>query len=253
MLRAIREALPAHHIVYYADTAHMPYGGRAPEEIAEFASYIAGYLLSRGAGVIAVACNTSSALALEGIRRRYPAPFVGMIDCGASAAASASASGRIGVIATLNTVRSGAYASAITACRPGAVVVQQACPDLVPLVEAGELHGPRVAAALRSYLEPLLGAGVDTIVYGCTHYPFLHREVRAIVGTGVALVDPARKVAAEVSWAAAAAGVTAERGGAGVDFVTSGDPGQFRSIASILLGCDTGEVLGDRVASEALN
>lgn len=255
VLRAIREALPAHHIVYYADTAHLPYGNREPGEILTFASYITEYLLSRGAAVIAVACNTSSALALSRIRERYSVPIVGMIDCGASAAARASASGRIGVIATLNTVRSMAYASAITSRRREAVVVQQACPDLVPLVEAGELHGAQVASALKGYLGPLLGAGVDTVLYGCTHYPFLHGEVRAVVGTRVALVDPARQVAAEVASTVAAEGIAGERPDApdvrdrGVDFVTSGDPDQFRRIASTLLGHDIGEVATDRGAS----
>lgn len=251
VLRAIREALPAHHMIYYADTAHLPYGNKAPGDIIAFASYISGYLVSCGAGAIAVACNTSSALALESVRRLYSVPFVGMIDSGAAAAVRASASGRIGVIATMNTVRSGAYADAIAARRPGAVVVQQACPDLVPLVEAGELRGPRVAAAVEGYLRPLLSAGIDTVVYGCTHYPFLHREIRLAVGMGVALVDPAREAAAALAAVAAGAGVAPAGSASGVDFVVSGGADKFRDIASALLEHDIGQVREDRAAPGA--
>ena len=163
MLKAIREALPAHDIIYYADTAHLPYGDRAPDEIVRFATGISQYLMERGAAIVAVACNTSSALALQALRQRLSVPFVGMIDCGASAVARASASGRIGVMATVNTVRSRAYTEAIAGRRPGAVVVQQACPELVPLVERGELDGARVRRALREYQGPLMEAEVDSI------------------------------------------------------------------------------------------
>lgn len=242
VLRAIREALPDEHIVYFGDTARMPYGDKEPEQIIAYARQITDYLISRGAQVVAAACNTSSALALPVIGRDFDVPLIGMIECGAAAAARASTQGRIGVMATANTVRSGAYARAIAARAPGAYIIQQACPLLVPMVERGEVEGPDIRRALEGYVTPLLEAGVDAIVYGCTHYPFLHREMRSIVGDDVALVDPAREVAAEVRKVAEGLGGKCGSETAAVEFVTSGDPEEFAAVASSLLRQEIAQV-----------
>ncbi|MDD2200931.1 MAG: glutamate racemase [Firmicutes bacterium] len=237
--RAIMEAMPGQDIIYYGDTARMPYGDKPPEEIMRYARQIIEFLIGRGVGAVAVACNTSSAIAVPVIGRDFDVPVVGMIECGAAAAAEASRSGRIGVIATANTVRSGAYSRAIRGMRPTARVVEQACPMLVPMVERGEVSGPDVRNALSEYLQPLLEANVDTIVYGCTHYPFLEAEIRAMAGASVALVDPAIKVASAVK---AAIGEDGSRQTGLPSFVTSGDPSAFAELVSTLLGWKMQEV-----------
>ncbi|HAN87268.1 MAG: glutamate racemase [Bacillota bacterium] len=237
--KAIMEAMPGQNIIYYGDTARMPYGDKPPEEIVRYARQIIEFLVGRGVCAVAVACNTSSAIAVPIIGRDFDVPVVGMIECGAAAAAEASRSGRIGVIATANTVRSGAYSRAIKGMRPAAHVVEQACPMLVPMVERGEISGPDVRHVLSEYIQPLLEAEVDTIVYGCTHYPFLEAEVRAMAGSSVALVDPATKVASAVKAAIGEGG----SGQAGLlSFVTSGDPNAFAELVSTLMGWSVHEV-----------
>lgn len=240
--RAIMEVMPGQDIVYYGDTARMPYGDKPPEEIVRYARQIISFLVERGVSAVAVACNTSSAIAVPVIGRDFDVPVVGMIQCGAAAAAEASRSGRIGVIATANTVRSGAYSRAIANLRPCASVFEQACPMLVPMVERGEVSGPRVREVVAGYLDPLLEAGIDTIVYGCTHYPFLEDEIRAVAGSSVALVDPAIKVASAVKTAIGEDGQMVKMRGGLPSFVTSGDPCAFSQLVRSLLGWNVQEV-----------
>lgn len=251
--RAIADAMPGAHLIYFGDTARMPYGDRPPDEIVRFAREIITFLLGQGVDAVAVACNTSSALALPAMQGDFDVPIRGMIECGAVAAVEASRTGRIGVIATANTVRSGAYAKAITSLRPSAYVVQQACPQLVPMIERGEVIGEGVRRVLRDCVRPLLAADVDTIVYGCTHYPFLDAELRGMVGSSVALVDPAIRVAYAVKSAVLARDPSLS-GDAGAQpipprFMTSGDPQVFARLVSLLLGWDPGEV--ERISMDA--
>lgn len=257
MARTIARAMPGAHLIYYGDTARMPYGNRPPSEITRFAREIMHFLLDQGVDAVAVACNTTSALALPTLRGQFDVPVVGMIECGAAAAVEASRSGRIGVIATANTVRSSAYAGAIASLRPGAYVVQHACPLLVPLIERGEVSGEAVRSVLRDYMRPLLAVGIDTIVYGCTHYPFLDAEARVLAGPGVKLVDPAFRVALAVRSAllahdpdlAGAAGTPDAAGTLGTPgalgkagalrLITSGDPEAFARLAQSLMGWES--------------
>lgn len=191
--------LPDLPLVYLADSAHVPYGDRSPEELVELGDAIVRRLRHEGAGWIVAACNTSSAVSLPILRKRYPeVPMIGMIEPGARAAVAATRNGRIGLLATQVTVRSGAYVEAIRRIAPEAVVVSQAAPLLVPLVEAGRLHDRETQVVLESYLEPLLNAQVDTVLLGCTHYPFLLPAFRRIVGGDISLVDPAASVIAEL-------------------------------------------------------
>ena len=244
--RAIANTMPGAHLIYFGDTARMPYGDRPPNQIARFMREIITFLLGQHVDAVAVACNTSSALALPGMQGDFDVPIVGMIECGAIAAVEASRTGRIGVIATANTVRSGAYGKAIASLRPAARVVQQACPSLVPMIERGEVSGDRIGRALRDYIQPLLAAGVDSIVYGCTHYPFLDAEVRAVVGPSTALVDPAIRVACAVKSAVLARdpSLLAEPGAPPIPprFMTSGDPEVFARLVRLLLRWDPGQV-----------
>jgi len=238
--RAIGDAMPSAHLIYFGDTARMPYGDKPPDQIVRFVREIIAFLLDQGVDAIAVACNTSSALALPAMQGDFDVPIVGMIECGAVAVVETSRTGRIGVIATGNTVRSGAYGKAITSLRASAHVVQQACPLLVPMIERGEVSGERTRHILRDYIRPLLAADVDSVVYGCTHYPFLDAEVRAVTGPSISLVDPAIRVAYAVRSAALARdpslGADPEAPAIPPRFMTSGDPEVFARLVHLLLG-----------------
>lgn len=191
---AIRRHLGAEDIFYFGDTARVPYGGKSRATVERYSLEISGLLLAEGAKAIVVACNTASALALERLRELFRAPIIGVVDPGAEAAVRQTRNGKIGVIGTRATVRSGAYERAIRALAPDARVWSAACPLLVPLIEEGWIDDPVTETVLRRYVEPLLENGIDTLVLGCTHYP-LARRTMARVARGVSLVDSAENLA----------------------------------------------------------
>lgn len=195
---ALRRALPAERIYYIGDTARVPYGGKSRATVERYSLELGGLLLGRSAKLIVVACNTASALAIEKMRKVFNVPVVGVVAPGARAAASASLSGRIGIMATRATISSGAYEAEISRCRPDVSVHSQACPLLVPLIEEAWLHDPVTDQVLERYLRPLLEAGIDTLVLGCTHYPLLREAIARVAGTAVNLVDSAENCAREV-------------------------------------------------------
>ena len=227
----LRQQLPGVDVVYLGDTARLPYGTKSPSTVARYTRRNVSFLLEQRVGGVVVACNSASAMALEGLEA--PVPVWGVIEPGARAAAAASR-GRIGVLATASTVASGAYPRAVDRIRSGLEVLQQPCPLFVPLVEEGWLDDPVSEAVARRYLEPLLAAGVDTLVLGCTHYPLLEPLIRRIVGREIAIVDSARAVSAVV-----AAELEQSRSGAGSLrlLVTDAGPGCER-LARQILGVD---------------
>lgn len=189
VLRALRERLPSESLVYLGDTARVPYGTKSAGVVTRYAQLNAAFLTSLDVKLLVVACNTASAVALPALRASLDIPVVGVIEPGAKRAAARTRSGVVGVLGTPGTIRSGAYQRALQAERAGLTVHAQACPLFVPLAEEGWLKGdvPRIVA--RSYLEPLLGHGMDTVVLGCTHYPLLRDVLQEVLGAGVALVD----------------------------------------------------------------
>lgn len=201
--RAVRAALPADEIVYLGDTARVPYGTRSPRTVERYALGCARTLERRGIEVLVVACNTVSAVALPALRAALDLPVIGVVEPGARAAVAAAPRGRVGVLATMGTVASGAYATAVAALDRDAEVFARAAPLLVPLVEEGWLDGdvPRIAA--RRYLEPLVAERVDVIVLGCTHYPLLSdvlaAEARALARRALPIVDGSRATAAALA------------------------------------------------------
>ncbi|MBC7082537.1 MAG: glutamate racemase [Firmicutes bacterium] len=236
VVREVWRRLPNERVLYFGDTARVPYGGRPAFEIEGFARQIISYLQRRGAKFVIVACNTTSALALDTVEREFHLPLVGMLRPGARAAARATRTGRIGVIATEGTARSGAYERAIKELMPGAEVLSKGCPLLVPFIEDGRAHSPEAMDALRDYLAPLLERDIDTLVLGCTHYPFLEDEIRRVVGPDVAIVDPAGETV-EVASALLHDLDLASSARTGPDeFTVSGDPAGFASVAEKLLG-----------------
>jgi glutamate racemase len=187
VLRQVLERYPHSPCLYLGDTARVPYGERSAEEIRAIAAEVVQWLRQQGVGVLVMACNTSNALALDVAVAEAGVPVIGLID---SVAAEIS-SDRVGVLATPATVASGAYRRAIQACRSGATVTEVGCPAFVPLIEAGDLAVPALRQAAGSYLGPLLEAGVDTIVLGCTHYPMLRSLLSGLLPPHVQLIDPA--------------------------------------------------------------
>lgn len=196
VVKAIRKELPKERIAYFGDTARIPYGTKSPDTIIRYSRQIIRFLIKREKvkGVV-VACNTSSAWALEDLRREFHIPILGVIEPGAYAAVEATRNGRIGVIGTEGTIHSGAYPKAIHALMPRARVLGRPCPLFVPLVEEGKISGPVAVSVVREYLKPLLKARVDTLLLGCTHYPLLKRTIAKVAGKKVRIVDSAEETA----------------------------------------------------------
>lgn len=200
--RRIKEALPHARLLYFADTIHVPYGGREPDEVRHFALSIADFLVEEGAHLVVFACNTSSAVALESARETLSVPVVGTIEPGARAANAQTVNNRIGVLATQTTVESAVYTQHIEALNSRNGVLEIACPRFVPLVESEQTESDAALEAAREYLRPLVDFGADTIVLGCTHYPLLmpvlQRAARELGAPHLYFVDPAQAVADDV-------------------------------------------------------
>jgi len=195
VLRAIRRAAPQESTLYVGDTARVPYGTKSPQAITRNALEVALYLEAQGVKYIVAACNSASAVAMEALRKHVSLPIKGVITPGAEAAVAATRNGKIGVIGTRATVGSGAYKAAIRSLDKAAVVFSRACPLFVPLAEEGWAEGEVPEAVAREYLAPLVAAGVDVLVLGCTHYPLLRATIGRAVGDDVALIDSAEATA----------------------------------------------------------
>jgi glutamate racemase len=209
VVSALRRRLPEESILYLGDTARLPYGSKSRDTVTRYTERNLAFLAARGVKGVVVACNTASALALDRLGELPGGlPVWGVIEPGARRAAAVS-SGRVGVIATESTVRSDAYPRALRRLRPDLAVVSRACPLFVPLVEEGWHDDTITEQVARRYLAPLLDAGIDTLVLGCTHYPLLAPVLQRVVGPEVALVDSAEAVAEAIAEGLAAAGLTA--------------------------------------------
>jgi glutamate racemase len=237
VVRELLRQLPHEHLVYFGDTARVPYGNKSPETVRRYSREILAFLQGRGVKMVVVACNTASAHALEELQRLAPVPVEGVVGPGARAAVRASRTGRIGVIGTVGTMKSGAYARAIRALAPDSHVVQQACPLFVPLVEEGWLDHPATRLIAQEYLAPMKGQGIDALVLGCTHYPLLKPLLHEVLGPDIALIDSAEETAKAVAAELTASGIAndpKERGLA--QFVVSDVPEQFERVGAAFLG-----------------
>jgi glutamate racemase len=199
LLRHVAEVLPHENILYFADQAHVPYGPRSAVEIRHFCRAICQFLIAQGAKIIVVACNTASAAALSYLRKLFPTvPIVGM-EPAVKPAAQQTKSGRIGVLATTVTFDSPRYSDLMSRFAQEIIVYEDPCLGLVDLIEAGEIHSPRTEQLLRPILTPMLIAGVDILVLGCTHYPFVRPLIEKVGGTTVTLIDPTPAVARQTA------------------------------------------------------
>jgi glutamate racemase len=235
--RAVFEQLPNESTVYFGDTARVPYGPKSPETVRRYSLEILRWLLEQRVKAVVIACNTSTAHALETLQQASPVPVIGVIEPGAAAAASAEGDRPIGVIGTAGTIASNAYARAIRRARPEARVEQRACPLFVPLVEEGWFDHPAADLIAREYLAPLTTAQVSTLVLGCTHYPLLKPLLQRVMGPGVRLIDSGEETARVVAAAIRERGLEAPNGSPGTHrFVVSDDEARFRQVGARFIG-----------------
>ncbi len=237
IVRALRVQLPSESLLYVADSTHCPYGLRSPGEIRRLSEGIVRFLIGQGAKLIVVACNTASAAALTALRASFPdTPVVGMVPP-IKPAAQLTRSGVIGVLATEGTLNGHLYGEVVEHHAARVRVISQSCPGLVERIEAGDLDSPGMEALLRDCLRPLLAEGIDTLVLGCTHYPFISTTLRRILGSTICLVEPSEAVARQAARVLRREGLLAS-----VDavpwraYATSGDPAALASAVERLLG-----------------
>lgn len=195
VVRALVDRLPDESILYFGDTARVPYGTKSPETIRHFSRQAMKFLLTREVKIVVVACNTATSHALGDLRSESPVPVLGVVEAGARAAVEATRNGRVGVIGTPGTIGSGAYDRALRSAIPDVQVFAQPCPLLVPLVEEGWADHEATRLVAREYLEPLLEMEIDTLILGCTHYPLLRETLVELAGPGITLVDSAGETA----------------------------------------------------------
>lgn len=194
VLRHIREHLPHEHLLYFADSQHAPYGAKSADFIIERSRALTEFLLAQGAKAIVVACNTATAAAIQTLRQEFTLPIIGM-EPAVKPAAAATKTGVIGVLATTGTLKSAQFAALLANYGQHIQVVTQACVGLVECVERGDLDSASTRALVRQYVTPLLNAGADTIVLGCTHYPFVRSIIAEVAGPEVSLIDTGAAVA----------------------------------------------------------
>jgi glutamate racemase len=235
VLREIYRQLPQETILYFGDTARVPYGNRTPEEILRFVREILNWMQSQTMKMAVMACNTSSALALEIVRSEYNFPILGVILPGAKAAVEVG--NKIGVIATPATAQSHAYRTAILEIKPDVEVWELGCPEFVPIVEQNRIYEAKTTEVAKKYLEALLERGIDTLVYGCTHYPHLEPIFKKILPPEIKLVDPAVHVVAAAARELDLLGILNARAPLPTRFCVSGNTEQFALSSVNWLGC----------------
>ncbi len=239
VLKAIRARLPREDLVYFGDTAHLPYGTKSPRTVRALTMTHLEFLAARGIKCAVIACNTASAVALNMLKRRLRVPVVGVIEPGIRAALARTRSGRVGVLGTATTISSGQYQLRLRQLAPGIRVTAQACPLFVPIIEEGWARHAIADTVAREYVAPLLRARVDTVILGCTHYPLLKPVLRRVLGKKVALVDSAEEVKVETERLLLERGLArparGRRAGRTMFFLTD-TGGSFKRIASRFLG-----------------
>lgn len=234
VLKELYRQLPSESIIYFGDTARLPYGDRTAAEILQFVREIVDWMVQQGVKMVIMACNTSSALALEQVQQEFDVPILGVILPGARAAVRQGR--RIGVIATPATAASNAYRDAVLEVDAGVSVWQVGCPEFVPLIESNRVQDPYTYKVAQKYLTPLLEEQIDTLVYGCTHYPHLSPVVRSILPASVQLINPAVHVVTAAAQELDLLGLRTTYPPVPTRFAVSGNPEQFRRISVQWLG-----------------
>lgn len=236
VMHALIERLPSESLVYFGDTARVPYGPKSRQTVTRFSIENVELLAEQGVKAVVVACNTATAYALETLRARFDLPMVGVIDPGARAGAVATRNGRVGVVGTYGTIESGAYQSALHAIDGDLDVVARPCPLFVPLAEEGVIDHPATHAIAAEYLSPMRDEGVDTLILGCTHYPLLKPVIAETLGSDVVLIDSAEETAREVESLLASAVLLPGDGEPRYRFLVSDLPDLFLRVGRRFLG-----------------
>lgn len=238
VMKAVMRLLPNEDLLYFGDTARVPYGTKSPASIIKFSRQNADVLTQRGVKAIVVACNSSSSYALETLKAHAGVPVIGVIEPGVRRALETTRNGRIGVIATRATVASCKYQDSLRAADSALSVIQQACPLFVPLVEEGWYRKAVTESIARDYLKSLQRRKVDTLILGCTHYPLLKTVLRRVMGPDVRLVDSAHEVSRDLADELTRQGLAAapRRRAARYEFLVSDEPEQFQRLARRFLG-----------------
>lgn len=238
VFRAVREALPNESMVYLGDTARVPYGNKSAETVIKYSIQNAQFLISRGVKVIVVACNTSAAHSLSILASKFNVPVIGVIEPGARKAIAQSKNRHVGVIGTLGTIMSNAYATMLKRIDPEVRVVSLACPLFVPLVEEGWLDNDVAETAARRYLSGVASEGVDTLILGCTHYPLLKNVIQKVVGSDVTLIDSGEATADALKTMISEKGLLSERRSSDHQLYVTDVPSRFEITARNFLGGD---------------
>jgi glutamate racemase len=237
VVREMISQLPNESIIYFGDTARVPYGPKSPDTVLRYSREITTYLRGEGIKALVVACNTATAHALPALRREFDIPIIGVIGPGARAAAAVTKSKRVGVIGTAGTIKSGAYEKEIRKLLPDVQLTAQACALFVPLVEEGWVDSEPTRAIARNYLAPLVTAQVDTLVLGCTHYPLMKTVIGNVVGREVRLIDSAHETAREAAEVLREHGLENETpNDARYRFIASDAPDTFLALGQLFLG-----------------
>ena len=240
VLAEIQHLLPNESLLYLGDCGHIPYGEKTPEFIRQRCSVMAGFFREQGAKALVIACNTATVAGVADLRRDFPEwPIVGM-EPAVKPAAAATRSGVVGVLATTGTLQSAKFAALLDRFATDVRVITQPCPGLVERIESGDLHSPELRALLKHYVDPLLASGCDTIILGCTHYPFLKPMLKSMIPESISLIDTGAAVARQLQRLLAERDLLAEGPNRPVRFWTSADPASLRKTLVLL-----DQVVGD--------
>lgn len=237
VMSEIRKMLPGEDLIYFGDTAHVPYGSKSKEAVTGYSLDIAKFLLAKKVKMIVVACNTASAFALQTLKSKVKVPVIGVIEPGAKAALSVTLKRKIGVIGTEGTIKSSSYSKALRKLDAKARVFAKPCPLFVPLVEEGWLKHSVTYEIAKEYLAPLLSRGIDTLVLGCTHYPLIKSVIGKTAGKGISLIDSATATAVEVAGTLHGLGYeNPKHKGGKCSFYVSDAPAKFRASGQKFMG-----------------
>lgn len=236
VVKALINKLPGESFIYFGDTANIPYGNKTREQLFTYADRIISFLLKKDVRAIVVACGTHSSVTLPVWEKKCKVPILGVVKAGARAAARTTCNGKIGVIATAATTNSHAYMKNIKAFNSQTAVFENACSKLVPLIEDGQLESEETRAAVAEYLTPLMAEQIDTLVLGCTHYPFLAPVIQEFAGEGVKLVDPAYETIDQLKETLEKMNLLQDSANPSREFFVSGNDESFYKVGRLLIG-----------------
>ena len=244
VVREIMRQSPNESVIYFGDTARVPYGSKSQKTIVTYSRQIANFLKNQDVKAIVIACNTASALALDVIQEEFSIPVIGVVKPGAKVALNATKNGNIGVIGTEATINSGIYNKYITTANPSLKVYEKACPLFVPLVEEGWINDPVTRMIAKRYLDELFEHNIDTLVLGCTHYPLIRHIIREVCTDRVNLVNPAYETARSLIQVLEENDIKSDNEDVGHKFFVSDGAMKFQAFANTILPCDVVETKG---------